>query len=379
MDALPTMFAPAERAAKQLFTQESQLFSYVSPYFEMMDSVPDIVLLLNKQRQVVHCNKSAQNFFGTQDRTELYGMRPGEILRCAHAFETEGGCGTTEFCRTCGAVKAILSSQAGHEDCQECRIVQKDTGDALDLRVWTRPIHADSERFTIVSVIDISSEKRKQVLERIFFHDIMNTVGGLRGMAELIREVDSDTKKELEEDIYRLSERLVDEINAQKTLVAAENNELKCYPSIVHPVNIMKQVVEGYQHHQVGKKRILIIDDGSVDVAFESDAALLFRVVSNMVKNALEATGAGKSVTIGSHLLNGKIQFWVHNDEVIPRDIQLQLFQRSFSTKGMGRGIGTYSMKFLSERYLHGCVEFTSSVETGTIFTATFPLHWREK
>jgi sensor histidine kinase regulating citrate/malate metabolism len=59
----------------------------------------------------------------------------------------------------------------------------------------------------------------------------------------------------------------------------------------------------------------------------------------------------------------------VKNDQVIPEDIQKQLFQRSFSTKGTGRGIGTYSIKLLTENYLKGKVSFVSNETDGTVFS----------
>jgi sensor histidine kinase regulating citrate/malate metabolism len=58
----------------------------------------------------------------------------------------------------------------------------------------------------------------------------------------------------------------------------------------------------------------------------------------------------------------------VHNQGFIPKDVQLQIFQRSFSTKGEGRGIGTYSMKLLGEKYLKGKVRFESLDKNGTTF-----------
>jgi sensor histidine kinase regulating citrate/malate metabolism len=54
----------------------------------------------------------------------------------------------------------------------------------------------------------------------------------------------------------------------------------------------------------------------------------------------------------------------------MPPEVQLQIFQRSFSTKGKGRGVGTYSMKLLTERYLGGKLAFTSAAGEGTTFTA---------
>jgi signal transduction histidine kinase len=57
----------------------------------------------------------------------------------------------------------------------------------------------------------------------------------------------------------------------------------------------------------------------------------------------------------------------------MPPDVRHQLFQRSFSTKGSGRGLGTYSVRLLTERYLDGTVTFTSDEATGTRFDIRIP------
>ena len=59
--------------------------------------------------------------------------------------------------------------------------------------------------------------------------------------------------------------------------------------------------------------------------------------------------------------------------------IRLQIFQRSFSTKGAGRGLGTYSVKLLSERYLKGAVGFRSTHAEGTRFFARYPKRLQAK
>ena len=74
-----------------------------------------------------------------------------------------------------------------------------------------------------------------------------------------------------------------------------------------------------------------------------------------MLKNALEATSPSGTVTLACIETNDAVTFLVSNPEVMPQEVQLQIFQRSFSTKGeAGRGIGTYSMKLFGERYLGG-------------------------
>jgi sensor histidine kinase regulating citrate/malate metabolism len=105
-----------------------------------------------------------------------------------------------------------------------------------------------------------------------------------------------------------------------------------------------------------------------------TDRRLLFRILGNMLKNGLEAISPGQAVTIGCSERGDDVAFWIHNPGVMPDQVQLQMFQRSFSTKGQpGRGIGTYSMKLLGERYLGGRVEFVSRDPDGTTFTLSLP------
>ena len=100
---------------------------------------------------------------------------------------------------------------------------------------------------------------------------------------------------------------------------------------------------------------------------------LLRRVLINLAKNALEATASGETVALGSHLDGDSVCFTVHNNVVMPPEVQLQIFSRSFSTKGAGRGLGTYSIKLISEKYLQGQVSFISNVREGTRFTVRYP------
>lgn len=112
------------------------------------------------------------------------------------------------------------------------------------------------------------------------------------------------------------------------------------------------------------------------DEALWTDPQLLLRILGNMVKNALEGTAPGQTVRLSCARRDGNVVFTVHNPGVMPPEVQLQMFQRSFSTKSQaGRGIGTYSMKLLGERYLGGTVDFTSRAPDGTTFTLTLPPH----
>lgn len=371
--ALPTQFAPAERASWEEIRAQARYFADFRLLQQFFDAVPNIFLILNKHRQIIFANKALLELVGLKDEDTVYGLRPGEVLNCIHAAEHEGGCGTTEFCKTCGAVQAILTSLRGRESIKECRISQ-DNGEALDLRVFATPLSIGKSRFTLFSIADIRHEKRRLALERIFFHDILNVAGGLWGFAGLLKDADPGELDTIADTIYNLAETLIEEINAQRDLLIAENNELTVKPTPIDSLSFLREVAGLYQKHQVAKGRHIQIDPAAAAVPFVSDATLLRRVVGNMVKNALEACTEGQTVTLGCrHYPNG-IELWVHNPTFMPRSVQLQMFNRSFSTKGKGRGLGTYSMKLLTERYLQGAISFTTSQTEGTTFTARYPL-----
>ncbi len=338
-----------------------------------------MVLILNRHRQVIYANRAVLQFVKAPDLSAVVGLRPGELFGCKHSHETGGGCGTTLFCRYCGAVKAVLDSQAGVFAVEECRltIAGPHGEEALDLRVWASPMKLRGEPFTFFAVADIADEKRRHFLENIFLHDIMNTATALKGFSWMLQTgVDQAESETYIQRIASLSDWIIEEIESHRQLIAAENGELEIVIERVGTRELLEAVLAAHQRPELLNGRRLRIGDECVDAELESDPNLLRRVLGNMVKNAIEGSAPGELVTMASRLGRYSVAFTVHNPTYIPENIRLQMFNRSFSTKGVGRGLGTYSMKFLTERYLRGKISFTSTEAEGTIFSAEYPLKY---
>ena len=167
---------------------------------------------------------------------------------------------------------------------------------------------------------------------------------------------------------------LVSEFIAQRDLLAAEKNELKINLKHQNSLDVLMKTVDLMKYQTVAKNKSIEVDSESVSTKIQTDERLLSRILLNLLKNALEATNIGEIVKIGCHLSDQTIAFWVKNSLAMTESVKSQMFQRSFSTKGLGRGIGTYSVKLLAERYLGGKVNFESSEEEGTIFYVYLPL-----
>jgi len=142
-----------------------------------------------------------------------------------------------------------------------------------------------------------------------------------------------------------------------------------------HSINeILLLTQNTYKNHELAEGKFLEIKKLNVDFSFVTDSTLLIRCLGNLIKNALEASGLGESITLTAQHMKNEIEFSVHSQKFIPENIQRQLFQRSFSTKNSkGRGIGLYSVKLIAEQYLKGKVSFVSNELEKTVFNITVP------
>jgi len=376
ISAIETEYAPAQRSDLEDIQKDINLvanhYSLIQPLY---DAVTEIVIIVNQNRQIVFFNNHFPKLLGINEPEKLYGLRPGEALGCSYTCKSPGGCGTTQFCSQCGAVNAILSALSNKADLRECRLLQGLTNNAFELLVRTTPLWIGDSLFSIVAITDISHEKRRRALERVFFHDVMNTALNINIIASMINDTrDKEKIAESKNNIIAMSKQLMEEIKSQKEVLAAEFNDLRTQFSIVSAGELLNELEQMFKRNAEHQGVELVNERVDQDIKLSTDRTLLRRVLGNMTKNALEASIRGQRVTITCTNADDRIEFRVHNQSFIPQDEQLQIFQRSFSTKGDGRGLGTYSMKLLSERYLNGTVTFESSQNHGTTFIAQFPL-----
>lgn len=369
-------FASPERASKTDLKNDIEQIQAVPLVEELTQLIPDAFVILNIQRQIVYANSTLVSLLDIPGPATILGKRPGEALNCIHAEETDGGCGTSSDCQYCGAVNAILLSQKvpGQVKQEECRLVAGKEKQSFDFQIRAKTLSLLDRQFTLMMIQDISAEKRKTILERLFFHDILNTAGGIQGLVELMQDATEDEMSEFLSLAESSTETLVEEINAQRDILAAENGSLEPDPYQLNSLGILSSVLAVYKKHPMAEGKTIEISPASVSTDFLGDPRLLKRIMGNMVKNGLEAEPQGNTITMGVDKGDQTIEFWVNNPCPMPDHVKAQVFQRSFSTKGIGRGIGTYSIRLLGEQYMKGKVSFSSSEVAGTRFSIQLPL-----
>ncbi|OIQ50868.1 Sensory/regulatory protein RpfC [Pseudodesulfovibrio hydrargyri] len=344
-----------------------------SVYFSFF---PLPLLVLNNHRQLVFANQACLDMLGLSSVEDFLGHRPGEAIQCAYSGLEPGGCGTSRFCRECGLVRAVLGCmESNGPSTHDTRILQSVEGrcQAKDFRVHAVPFSVGEARFYVVTIQDISDLKQRELLERTFFHDIINTAGGARNLVELLQSEGDSELCELSGLLCTALNGLVDEIMSHRDLMMAERGDYPPHESRVMSGKLLEDVTRELLSQPLAEGRSIRISPSSEDHAVWADRSLLRRVLVNMLKNGLEATEVGGTVHAGCFSIDGRVVFEVRNDRVMEEKTQLQVFKRFYSTKGQGRGVGTYSIKLLTENYLGGKAEFVSNDSVGTVFRVSIP------
>ncbi len=331
----------------------------------------DFFGVLNRTRQFVMLNSG---YLGDPDLFEtLLGKRPGSVFHCVHAEESEYGCGNTLACGCCGAVETLQESiTTKRRVSRDCRIVVEQNT-TLNLRVTAVPVDILDEMFVMLFVRDISTELRAELLERTFFHDVLNTSSSLKSIVAL-SEVRSKIVPEADKSIEMGISDIVDQIQYYRKLRMAEMGEQEFLPEKINLASEIRQIVSAISNTDYGRGRRIDLNLIADDFIILTDRVLCRRIILNLLKNALEAGGPEDLVSVSVEHRSGFCRISVRNPAVMPQDVKLQIFQRSFSTKGPGRGIGTYSIKLLTEQYLKGKVSFISETGEGTIFRIDLPI-----
>jgi K+-sensing histidine kinase KdpD len=380
MDEDKSHFAPAIRSTTEQILKEYEIVDSQKYFTKIFGAMTGIGAVIDKNRQIVYANDDLLAMLGINSLELILGKRPGEVISCIHSEEESSGCGTAFACAYCGAVNAIMESQrTGLKSMKETHIASVIDGKhkSWDLNVISTPVSFNNEEFYILVLQDISEEKRRASLEKIFFHDLLNSVGGLHGLLTILKdETDVAEAHELIKLSEQISLNIIEEILMQRQIRAAENGELKLDIEKINSGDLLDSAIGKISFHEAAKDRQIIKAPDTADVIFETDQVLLQRVLMNLLKNAIEATPAEGSVIAGIISADRKITFWVKNDQVIPEDVRMQLFHRSFSTKGNGRGLGTYSIRLLTENYLEGKVSFISNEKEGTIFSVELNINF---
>ena len=175
--------------------------------------------------------------------------------------------------------------------------------------------------------------------------------------------------------IQNTAQNISEEIQQIQEIDYIENGNITSNKDQIHSLNFLLDLIKKIIYQFTSKNKNIYIDRLSSSQIFISDKVLLEKAMKNLIMNALEYSPNEEEVKIGCFSENDKIKFWIKNNAIMPKETQLQIFKKSFSSSRNHKGYGTYISKLIVENILNGKIYFESNQSDGTIFIIELPIN----
>ncbi len=281
---LNTCAAPPESLPLDLLDDAKPQPSDLGMMQSVLNAIPSAVIILDSDRQIFFANRAATRLAGKLGHTDVQGMRVGEMVACRNLDSDGSGCGTARGCRTCGELQASATALRGEEVTTEQLITTK-SGDCYELQLTASPFVWQGDEYALLVLTDISAEKRREMLERVLFHDVLSMATGVSGLlAEAARE--PSLYSVIKDDLAISSQALVTEIKGQQQLIDAELGKLVVLPEPVVADHLLREVREAFQFHPDAMGKEIALEADLPSFMLRSDPSLLKHILGNLLRNA---------------------------------------------------------------------------------------------
>jgi len=224
----------------------------------------------------------------------------------------------------------------------------------------------------------MESAQLHEDVENITRHDLKNPLAAVIGSAQLLlmRNEMSPSQKKLLQNIECAGYSILEMINSSLNLYKMEQGTYTYHPASVDIHQLINRVVSDFESQvQLAQQSIIVscVDGSIIDEGFvvQAEELLSYSMLSNLIKNALEAAPYGSSITI---LMGEKDGLFVsiQNEGVVPLEIREQFFDKYITMgKEGGTGLGAYSAKLIAETQ-GGSIRLETVDEKCTRITVVF-------
>jgi signal transduction histidine kinase len=203
-------------------------------------------------------------------------------------------------------------------------------------------------------------------------HDIRNPLSVIRSSAELGAMADKEENKNLFfQKIVYSSDKMEEMLKHFLLLVHSPSGNWERIEVCKH----LKELISLISVPAARKGIEFIYDiDAVKNLYIEGVSIALTQALMNMLNNAIESTPSGGKVTISASQKEDKVEISITDTgQGIPEELQDKIFERFFTTKGEGTGIGlALAYSVISQH--SGKIWFDSVEGQGSTFYVQFPV-----
>ena len=226
-----------------------------------------------------------------------------------------------------------------------------------------------------VSAAKLARSEREQAwreMAKQVAHEIKNPLTPMRLSVQSFERKFNPEDPDVNTKVNEFSRTLIQQIDTMSSIASAFSSFAEMPAQQNENLNVVKIVKlaldifnEKYIHFMADEEEIIA----------KLDRTQLIRVITNLVKNAIQAVPEVESPRILVSVVSDgdKVKISVADNGIGIQDgFKDKVFEPKFTTKSSGMGLGLGMVKNIVETY-NGSINFTSQPGKGTVFTVMFP------
>ena len=203
-------------------------------------------------------------------------------------------------------------------------------------------------------------------------HEIKNPLTPMRLTVQNFERKFDPKDPEIHRKLKEYSETLINQIDIMSSIASAFSTFAKMPAQQNESLNVPKIVKLALD---IFNEDYIVFTSDKEEIEAKFDRTQLIRVVTNLVKNAVQAVEGVENPAILVAVTEEKENVCVcisDNGVGISEENKEQIFEPKFTTKSSGMGLGLAMVKNIVENH-HGTVTLKSKLNKGTIFKVCFP------
>ena len=225
------------------------------------------------------------------------------------------------------------------------------------------------------SAAKLATSEREQAwreMAKQVAHEIKNPLTPMRLSVQNFQRKFDPNDPQMQQKVDEYSDTLITQIDTMSSIASAFSNFAKMPAQQNETLNVPKIVKLALD---IFNEDYIMFSSEKEEIIAKFDRTQLIRVVTNLVKNAVQAVDKEKNpavlVTVTEE--EGRACLIVSDNGVgISEENKDMVFEPKFTTKSSGMGLGLAMVKNIVES-CGGSIDFTSKLNKGTIFKVHFP------
>ena len=247
-----------------------------------------------------------------------------------------------------------------------------DTSDEISILVNSYNSMIDELEESAVQLARSEREQAWREMAKQVAHEIKNPLTPMRLTVQNFQRKFDPEDESIHLKLDEYSKTLIQQIDTMSSIASAFSNFAKMPAQQNETLNVVKIVKLALD---IFNEDYIVFTADYEEIIAKFDRTQLIRVVTNLVKNGIQAIPEDQMPRIAIHVTanNDNVILTVaDNGSGVSEENKDKVFEPKFTTKTSGMGLGLAMVKNIVETY-KGSITFKSIKDKGTTFRVTFP------